>query len=394
MLRLIIVVSLLAIVGAILGQWIIKDPGYILISFRDTSIETTLCVGIFVLICLFVIFRLIYLVVRTGVLLPKQMKLGLSKRKSRITQNQLRSSLLQLVSGNYASISEKTTSIFSDNTSIDMMIINAEAFLKDGRYDKLIEICQKIKGSGTPIAGVSRSQINKATDILMARAYKEQGKYNRALKLLQPFTNDAKNESFIFTMLKDIHIQDKRWQDLSELLIKCNAHHKNNLPALVDCFTNLSELDKISKLWGALDKKIKKDSKIATAYALALGRNGKENLAVEFLQQEIKSSYNELLMDSYKTIISSTPLQQLKFLEDFMQNHKMDKSLLSALAKLSEHNKLQAKARSYYEQLLANYPQASVEDKVSYAKLLEESNNSNDKDKAYAILRAAYPQDQ
>ncbi len=392
MLRLIIFISLLVIVGAILGEWIAQEPGYILISFRSISIETTLWAGIFIFACVLLISWLVYLVLRSGVLLPKQIRNGLLKRKNRLAHNQIRRGLLQLISGDYSSIAENSKSIFSDNNSIEMMLIHAEAFLKNGRYDKLLDICQKIKDSTAKesIDGLSNTQINKATDILMARAYQEQNKNTRALKLLQPHSNNAKNENAIFSMLKDIYIQDKRWQELGELLAKCTNQQKDNIEVIVIFFNNASDLGGIKKLWSSIDKNIKSNPEVTATYARALGRNNNESEALEFLQNEMNRNYHGSLANSYKQIKSNIPLQQLKFLEDFIKSHPADKELLAALARLSQNNRIPAKARGYYEQLLHSHSDASIEDRMSYARILEESNNTSDQQKAYEILRSVY----
>lgn len=394
MLQIIILISLLAIGGAILGQWIAQEPGYILISFANTSIETTLWVGVFVCLCIFLVFWLIYLILRSGLLLPTRIRRGMLNRKNRGSRNQIRRSLVHLVSGNYTNISENSKSIFSDSTSIEMLLINAEAFLKNRRYDKLIEICKDIQDSlsKNPIEGLSKNQINKATDILMARAYKEQGKRPRALKLLQPYANDVKNDNAIFSMLIDIYIQDKRWLDIGTLLSKSSSiQKKDNMVAIVTFFNNSSDLSGIKKLWTSLDRSARKNPEIVAAYATALGRNNSESSALDFLQDEMKNNYQGALVDAYKGIKSNMPLQQLKFLEDFIKTQPIDKYLLSALAQLSQHNLMQAKARSYYEQLLQSHPDASMQDRLNYARILEDSNNSSDRQKAYEVLRSAYP---
>lgn len=393
MLRIIITVSLLAIGGAILGQWIAQEPGYILISFRDTSLETTLWVGILLFIGAVAVFWLIYAILKFGLLLPNRIRYGLLNRKGTQARNQIRRALVRLISGNYSSIVESSKSMFSDNNSIEMMLINAEAFLKNKNYDKLVEICRQIEDSANKeaTAGLAKNQIDKVAAILMARAFKEQGKHARALKLLQPYINDAKSEQFMLGVLLDIYVQDKRWQDLGNLLSKLSHQQlQDNSSYIVKFFTNASDLGSTNNLWSALDSSIKSSPEVAAVYATALGRNNKESDALEFLQSQMNKKYNGILANAYKNIRSNTPLQQLKFLEDFVKSHPADKALLAALAQLSLHNRMQAKARSYYEQLLQNNPEAALEDRVNYAKILEESNNSSDKQKAYEVLLSGF----
>lgn len=394
MLRIIISVSLLAIGGAILGQWIAQEPGYILISFRGLSIETTLWVGVFVAVCVLLVLWLVYAALKFGVLLPKRIRYGVRNRKNINSRNQIRRSLLKLISGNYTSITESSKSMFSDNDSVEMMLINAQAFLKNKNYDKLIETCKQIQSDidakKESADGLTKNQTNKVTAILMAQAYKQQGKHARALKLLQPYIGDAKNENFMLEVLLGIYLEDKRWQDLGNLLSKSSSkQQQDNSKYLITFFTNASDLSGINKLWSSLDSSVKGKPEITAAYATALGRNNKESDALEFLQSQMNKKYDGLLAHAYKSIKSNAPLQQLKFLEDFVKSKPRDKDLLSALAKLSMDNRMQAKARSYYEQLLQGNPDASLEDRVNYAKILEDSNNTNDKQKAYEILLAS-----
>ena len=390
MIRTIIIILLLAILGALLAQWLISDPGYIYLGIRGLSIETTLWLGIALLLVAFLMFLFAVRIIRASILFPAQIKYALHRRRHIRQRNHIKRSLLYLVSGNYNKIYDAAKSVFAPSNNLEMRIINAEAFLHSRHYDELIKTCQRIQKDLTDkkLAKEDSSQIIKASNILMARAYTRQNKYNRALKILEPYVKDAETEESMFVLLREIYQQDKHWQKLGELMSgrKHSMDDESNIQAILSYYQNHSNLDQIKKHWRTLDKKSGKDPRLISTYALALARNGDKTSSIELLQSAIKSDYNSHLIDTYKDIISNTPLQQLKFLEDIKLGGKVDESMLIALAKLSQMNKMEAKALTYYEEALNTYPKLALEHKLDYVRLLANSTRAGSQKKGYDLL--------
>lgn len=391
MTRFILFIIVLTIIGAFLAQWLIEDAGYIFIRLGDTTIEATLWMGILITIVALGILVIIYKIFQAGVLFPVHIKQAFSQRKNLRQQKQLISYLLYLVSGNYNKIYSISQSLFSNSDSLEIKIINAEAFLHKEHYEELIKTCADIQNYATKakLKGNEKSQVIKATDILMARAYIDQSKYSRTIKLLQSYIKDADTEINIFNLLKTAYIGDKRWQELGELLTKYGKGYnetQDDISTLLSFYENSSNIKNITKHWKSLDKASKKNPNLVSAYAHACAKSGDKLSAIEILQESIKDKYDPALATAYKEIISDTPLQQLKFLEDSKKDIRTDEMLLVALAKLSNDNKLEAKAKGYYEELLKNYPNTSLENKLNYMKILRASKNSIDNKKTDEVL--------
>ena len=410
--RFIIFALLFVLAGATLGQWIAADSGYILISFRGVSLETSLWVGIITFILCATLLWVVYRVVKGMVILPSRIQNRITLGKNKKSTVLLRQALLWMAAGSYNQVYRSMNALLSNNSSLEALILGAEVCLHNKNYKELIDIVGKIRGHGSANPEEKDNAV-KAADILLARSYKEQKNYEQALKLLAPYNDDAKSESFIAEMLKELYVQSGKWDKFADLLIITRGEDEERKDDLLLYFNHASDIGGLKKLWKSLNSRIKKKAELIAAYALACYKLGDKAEAEELLRKEIQNNYAPglyatPLVDAYKSILSERPLHQLQFLEELKEKGKykikhgkegsqnggsqnggsQNESLLAALAELSVRNDLIPKAREYYADLLRVNPNADPKVHIEYAKLLEKSNSSVDKNKAPAIFRS------
>ena len=406
--RFIIFALLFVLAGAVLGQWIAADSGYILISFRGVSLETSLWVGIITSILCATLLWVVYRVVKGMVILPSRIQNRITLGKNKKSTVLLRQALLRMAAGSYNQVYRSMNALLSNNSSLEALILGAEVCLHNKNYKELIDIVGKIRGHGSANPE-EKDNAMKAADILLARSYKEQKNYKQALKLLAPYSADAKSESFIAGMLKELYVQSGEWDKFADLLIITRGDDEERTDDLLLYFNHASDIGGLKKLWKSLNSRAKKKAELIAAYALACYKLGDKAEAEELLRKEIQNNYAPTLVDAYKSILSERPLHQLQFLEELKEKGKykikhggkggsqnggsqnggsQDESLLAALAELSVRNDLIPKAREYYADLIRVNPNADPRVHIEYAKLLEKSNNSVDNNKAPAIFRS------
>ncbi len=401
--RFIIFALLFVLAGAALGQWIAADSGYILISFRGVSLETSLWVGIITFVLCATLLWVVYRIVKGMVVLPSRIQNRITLGKSKKSTILLRQALLRMAAGSFNQVYRSMNVLLSNNRSLEALMLGAEVCLHNKKYTELIDMVEKIRGRAAANPE-EKDNAMKGADILLARAYKEQKNYKQALNLLAPYSADAKSEPFIAGMLKELYVQSEEWEKFADLLIVTSGEDEERKGNLLLYFNHTSDIGGLKKLWRSLNSRIKKKAQLIAAYALACSKLGDKAEAEELLRKEIQNNYAPPLVDAYKSILSERPLHQLHFLEELKEKGKykikhggkggsqkggaQDESLLAALAELSVRNDLIPKAREYYADLIRVNPNADPRVHIEYAKLLEKSNSSVDKNKAPAIFRS------
>ena len=119
----IILYFLLFLLFTWLGLFISKDSGYILISYGNTTIETTLWVGIIVIFLAFLVF---YFITRVDIglqNLPTNIKKRLANRRAIKARSLLKKSIIATISGQWKK-AEKTLHRALKIKNNDMALIN------------------------------------------------------------------------------------------------------------------------------------------------------------------------------------------------------------------------------------------------------------------------------
>lgn len=401
MARLVIFIIFLILFGAVLGHWIAKDVGYILISFHNFTLETSLWMGIIVAVLCLSFVWIVYRLTKGMIFLPRHIRGRILLNKGKKSHLVLRLSLLQIAAGSYNSayptIKKLSAGKWGSQTTIEGLVLEAEICLQNQDHKKMIEVTKQIRIKAAK--GNSKEEYlyaEKAADILLARSYMQEGKYKQALNLLSTYKSYAKREPFIAKILRELYKNLSQWEDMGYLLASTNLSgdlDKETRDDLLLCFRSINNLDAIKKLWGVVSNNIKEQKGIIAVYALACYRYGDKNYAEKMLRKELSKKCEAALLNAYRLIKAEHPLHQLRFLEELhgqtkQQGHEKE-VLLEALAELSITNGLAPKAKGYYEDMLKINPKIDGKIKLKYAKLLERSDNSAEKSKAAAMFRAA-----
>ena len=394
-----IFILLFLIAGAYLGQLILDDPGYVFITIKETTLETSLWLALLLLAASMLGLWLIYKVVIIGIFSPANLRQSLSQIRFKKNHLRLKSSVLDLVVGDYDKIYKTSKNIFggASNSGLESQIVLAAAALKRGKNDETLKLCQAVRKqlgevnadnpSGAVYSKTEERQAEQACEILMAKAYAAKGEPAKALKLIEKYAADAT----AFSTLRDLYLQDKRWNSLAQHLTNCDLSNANNLAAIMKLNEQCQELNQISNLWHSLPSKARNKPDMLTSYTRALIRNEDSETALNLLQKALKKKYLPELVDIYKKVKPDKPLLQLKFLEDLRgqsPDKSSDESLLAALAEVSDNNDMREKSLGYYEELMQSFPNTAKDNKAKYASLLEKSNLGQEKSKANAIYKA------
>lgn len=104
----------------------------------------------------------------------------------------------------------------------------------------------------------------------------------------------------------------------------------------------------LEKHWALFPPLAQQSTPIVAAYCKALLRVGRPDTAEVCLRKLLPKRWRTELVTLYGLAKGQDPLAQLRTAEQWLKQHPEDDALLLALARISAHNRLWAKARDYY----------------------------------------------
>lgn len=138
----------------------------------------------------------------------------------------------------------------------------------------------------------------------------------------------------------------------------------------------------VKAAWDRIGRSRRHDPEVVACYARALSASGQVDEAYKLVLGALRHRWDAALVDVYGDLRPQDGLRQLKNAEDWLGEHGNDASLLMTLGRLSLHNGLWGKARSYLDQLLAVSPSPEA-----YRLLAEAQEQLGDRDAALRCHR-------
>jgi len=354
--------------AATVGELMVKDSGYVLIAFDNTTAETTLWAFlVFVAVIFVVLHLLLNLLGKARVPTARLRDWGI-RRRHLAAQRKTLKGLLALSEGNWWKAQRFLSQGASD---ADIPLINylaaARAAHEQGNDDAADELLNK--------ARLDTPQADVAIGITQAQIQLSRGQLEPCLATLLRLRQQAPKNSFIMRLLKDVYIQLKDWDGMSKLLPEMQRHSalsKEKLEALQrQCYlaimqNSLSNLgaeteDKerlatLTRNWRNIPDNINRDEELVKCYTGLLMEAGAEGKAETFLKDLIKRQWDERLVNLYGRIAGDSPARQLDTAKGWQKEHSDSASLMLTLGRLSMRNEHWGKAIEFFEQSLQLEP--------------------------------------
>ena len=379
----IFILLLIALGGALLGQWAVRDSGRILLSYGDIFVETSLWFGIFLLFCSFFLVLVLFRLIAGFLRLPRRMRRWRQNRSDRRAVEQLRRGVLDLMGG-YAA---RAYASMHASARTENKLVAAESAYRLKKYEQAMNLLRGVKQE--KLDGESRIRASRAIGFIRARIHYDCEEYREALAALDPMMREAKKNERLHGMLKALYIKTAQWRELAELLRAAEGFsgREERLCHYRTYMKHETDAAVLTAFWRSLPARERKDPLLIGCYAVQLAQRGEHAKAEMVLTTALKKKYDGLLVDAYSEIESDRPLKQLHFLETLLRKGCKDKSMLAALARLAFRNRRAPQARDYYERLISNY-QAEPADRLAYAELLSQSENETDRRRAQKIFHS------
>ncbi|MDP6967588.1 MAG: heme biosynthesis HemY N-terminal domain-containing protein [Gammaproteobacteria bacterium] len=345
---------LLVIAGAWLGAMMQLDPGYILLAWRETTVEMSLWVG---LVLILIAFVSLYLVLRVlfSVQAPWQFLLRWSAEgKLRRMQRQTRHGLLALANGQYGRAVEKLAGLVA-NTSQPLVVIPAlaEAEARLGQFDQAQARLQQLLTSMPEAAAL--------VGLTQARIFIQQGDAEAALQPLQQITAKDKRHGQANEMLLELLQGLHRWTDVIALLQAIDS--AKQMPAEVlaqqqqkaysQAFAHLKPgsdgVEQLLQLWRKAPSAVQQSSGCRLALVQAMGQaEGKPaQSTAEFIESSLQQQWDDALVLEYAHLPMTNVEQALRQAETWQLQARQSAALQLTLGRLCRRLELWGKARDY-----------------------------------------------
>jgi HemY protein len=385
MIRLFLLALMMLAAGAGAAFYLRAETGYVLISYRDWLVETSL-LGLVLSVsigCLALYYGLKLLA--AGVRLPDTLRRAAERRRATRARDSFERGLLQLLEGHWKLAEIELVRRAADHHARHLNYLGAaRAAQRMGAGDR--------RDHYLKLALQSAPELAFATLLTQAELQRERGEHtlvrDTALKLR---LQDA-NHPYAVELLAESYAAIGDWAALRELLaetarLKALApmrYRELMLRALQELLAQAlaaARLDQFKAVWEAAGERFRAEPELRRGYARGLARLNADAEALALVAATLKKEWDAELVALYGELHASDTLSQLATIEGWLGQYGEKPELLTTAGRVCLRNKLWGKARSYLEAVLRVAPTPVAY--MALAELCAETQNGEEASKFY-----------
>jgi HemY protein len=358
------------LLGALLAQALISDPGYVALSFRGYLVEMSVPVLVLILAAAYIVIRLLVHLSGTR----RRMAQAREHRHEDRARRGLVRGLLELAEGNWSTAEQTLTRTSAEaEAAAAHFLVAARAAELQGASDRRDQwISRALEAAPGERA---------AALITQAEFELKHKQFEAALATLERLDQSGEQNPRGLLLLARIYRHLGRWDKLDALEPKLRG--LKSVPAAVRedvasqvCLERLQsagsarDAAQLEAAWRKVPKTLTHRPEIVVAYARSAMRCGEHKAAEKALKSLLAKEWDEAAVLAYGDLESAEPLATLETAEGWLEHHPDDAALLLSCAKLCMRAELYGKARSFLEASLAIRPR--LETYQLLASLLEQ----------------------
>ncbi|MDH5484041.1 MAG: heme biosynthesis protein HemY [Gammaproteobacteria bacterium] len=381
-----IIATVLAVSIGLMAQY--YGPGYVVLSFADISIETSLIFMLGFIAIAFFLFHYLIRVLSILLHIPNLLGLKYSHRQAEKSRNALIKGLIEMSEGRFSQ-AEKILlkQVIHSDTALLNYLMAARCAQLQGAYDRRDEYL-RLAHETTPSADIAIG-ITQA-ELQIAHKQNEQ-----ALATLNHLQSISPKHGYVKKLQARVYEQLDDWENLEKLLTDVRKQHiisDDKLLAIeIETYTGLfnkylkyNNDQQIKSTWQKMPKHLKQNPDLLELYINHLVSIAGDDEAETLIRQYLSHHWQDSLVLLYARLNTSKPLQQLETAETWLLNNARNAALLLALGKLCIKTEFWGKARSYLESSLGIKPM--TETYLQLAMLLENKMDGLEKAQEYYQL--------
>ena len=353
-------IFLLALIALLAGVGVVAvietDPGYVLVSYGNYTLEASLWVGLVLLVLLtLAIYALVRLI---GKLVAGQHSVAnwLGTRKVRRSSRLTTRGLINFIEGNWSRARRQLLRGAKNNEApLINYLMAARASYRLNEPDKMREYLGA--------AEASESEAGIAVTLTQAELKLRAGQYEQALAPLVRAKKNAGRHPYVLDLLQQAYRGLNDWDSVVALLPELRKYEvlrEEELTAL-ERQAHVARLqqsaargegeagDRLKAAWGGVPSSLKQSSDVVKVYAGLLVAQGEHEAADKAIVRALKHEWDPELVRLFGLVESGNPQRQLGQGESWLAAHDDDAELLLCLGRLSARDRLWGKARDYFE---------------------------------------------
>lgn len=340
-----------------LGFIIQHDPGYVLLAYDDWRIETSVWVGVILLILSFVLgYFSIRLLKHTSSLSNKWQNWG-QGRKQRDALRLTNKGVLEATEGRWA---QAETDLIKSAEHSPTPLVN---YLTAARAAQQLHAYER-RDTYLRTAHHCYQEADIAISLTQAHLQVESQQWEQALATLQHLHRIAPKHNFALKLLHHVYLELKDWPGLLNILPNLRKYkvlpedeveivEKKIYVTLLRKSLDMNNWTDLNKTWDIIPKSWRHNPEIVHLYCQGLIQQQQSVLALPLIEATLKRHWNSQLITLYGII---PPVEkgskQLSYAERWLSHHPNDPTLLLCLGRLSIREKFWGKAKDYLESCL------------------------------------------
>lgn len=342
-----------ALAGAIAWQALSQDPGYVLVTFRGWSLETTLLVAALLLALALWAVWLGWRLLRTPFRFWR-------RRRRRIGRERLAGGLEAMCEGHWAK-ADKLLQRAAHEPSLApaALLMAAEIGLLRGDPSQADPLLDRARQAGA----------DKASLVLTARRLLKSGRPGSASELLDAAAREAALSPAALELHARSLIACGRGSDALALLAPLQASKLYAAPRLLEVLAELAAAalqqartaGELGTHWNGLPRALRQQARVVCAYARRADQLGDGESASAALESLLGKHWDESAAALYGQLEQPQPRQAIKQAERWLQAHPDSAGCLLALGELCRREQLWGKAEDFLQRALGGQAAAAWE---------------------------------
>jgi len=350
----------LVLIALLLGVGVVAlietDPGYLLLAYGDYTLESSLWVGLLLLIGFTGLLYLAVALLRRLLGGPKSMSGWLQARRARKAGRLTSRGLVNYIEGNWSRARrELLRGARSNDTPLLNYLLAAHASARLDEPEQtelhLQSAAEQAAGAAVAVAltraeiQIQAGQFRQAVHTL-GEARRSPARYPRALALLQQAYSGLGDRAALADLLPQLRkygvIEAAAQQGLEQDIYAGMLEDAGNV-------ADGGSLDAMCDSWHKIPAAVRQDPALIRCYASRLVSLGAHALAEKTILRELKQRWDPQLVRLYGYVQSDDVRRQLAQAEAWLVRHPDDPQLLLCLGRLAARDKLWGKSRDYFE---------------------------------------------
>lgn len=355
--QLVVLLVLVALIGVLVGLWILDDPGYVLVIRDAWQLETTLGFAFFVLVLAATVVAVVTLLV--GAAWDVVSPFGASGRwHGWLARHRIQSGFQALVEGRWQKAERQfTAATRAPRWRIMAALGAAEAACEQGEYETARRHLDT--------AGDSKAS-RLAAGLMTARIALEHGHPAEARAVLMQLREQAPKNPRLLQLLGESFDRTEDWTGLVALLPALRSLAADQ-PALrrlerrawhgwmkqaAEAATPAGmapRLEALRSIWKKMPAELQKEPAMRAQYAGYLAHYGDGEAALAVIRKDLEINWDDRLPAVLESIINVAPERLLALLEGWLEVRPGNAVLLLTAGRVALRAHLWGKARSLFE---------------------------------------------